>query len=125
MSQVRIDAAGEPVACTLGTGELGLQVERWTTLYAAAGTERAVTGDGLQLHFRRDPVVERELRDLVAVEVECCKWARWTVEASPDELILEVGSTGEGVALIQSWFVGGAAQRWPTADRAQGLRSRA
>lgn len=98
--------AEAPVACTLGSTELGAQVERWRKLYAAAGTERAARHDGLRLRFRREPSVERALHDLVAVEIECCEWARWTIETKPGELVLEISSTGHGVPVIQSWSLG-------------------
>ena len=94
-----------PVACTLGSAELGMQAERWRKLYAGAGTERAETGDGVRLRFRRDVAVERELRELVAVENECCAWAAWTIEADACELVLEVRSTGDGIPVIHGWFL--------------------
>jgi hypothetical protein len=96
------------IACTLGSDELGRPVERWKVLYADAGIARAATDEGVRVRFRRDPRVERELRELVAVEVECCAWAAWTVEAG-DELVLEIGSTGDGVAVIHGWFLDQAA----------------
>jgi hypothetical protein len=42
----------------------------------AAGVDRAATAEGVTLTFRADERVERELRELVAVENECCAWAR-------------------------------------------------
>jgi hypothetical protein len=97
------DAAG--VACTLGSAELGTQLQRWKALYGGAGRERIVADDGLSVRFRRDPVVEDELRALVAVEIECCAWATWTVEVEDDELILSIRSSGDGTAVIHSWFL--------------------
>lgn len=88
-----------PVACTLAAPGLGTQVERWTKLYAIAGTERIETDDGLRVSFRRNPAVENELRDLVAVEIECCAWADWTIEDGAENLTLEVTPTGDGVDL--------------------------
>src|SRR5262245_693725 len=93
------------IACTLGSNELRTQAERWTRLIAGAGTRRAVTGTGLRLHFRRDPAVERELRQLVAVETECCGWATWTVEAAADDLVVAIGSSGHGVSVIHGLFL--------------------
>jgi hypothetical protein len=95
-----------PVACTLGAAELATQAARWKALFAGAATERVVTGDGLRVAFRRDPAVERELRELVAVEIECCKWADWRIDARPRELVLDISATGDGIPVIQSWFLG-------------------
>ena len=94
----------EPVACTLGASEHATQAERWKTLYAGAAIERVETDDGLRVSFRRDPAVERELRELVAVEVECCRWADWKVETGSTTVALEVSSSGEGIAVIHGWF---------------------
>ena len=103
MTELMNDA---PVACTLSASALATQAERWKTLYAGAGIERVPTDNGLRVTFRSDPAVERELRELVAVEVECCRWADWRVETGSGAVTLEVSSTGEGIAVIHGWFVG-------------------
>jgi hypothetical protein len=93
-----------PIACTLGAAELATQAGRWQALSAAAATKRTVTEKGLRLAFRRDPAVERELTALVAVEVECCRWADWRIDADADELVLEISSTGDGIPVIHNWL---------------------
>jgi hypothetical protein len=95
----------EPVACTLGSSELGTQVERWKTLYAETGFGRTETDDGVRVHFRRSDEAERELTALVGVERECCKWAELKLEADEDDLILEITSTGDGVSVMHTWFL--------------------
>jgi hypothetical protein len=96
-----------PVACTLGSKELGTQVERWEKLYAEAGIARIETHDGLRVSFRRGGAVERELRDLAAVEIECCAWADWTVQADADEPVLEVTSREDGLPVLHGFFLAG------------------
>jgi hypothetical protein len=95
-----------PITCTLGSAELGPQVERWQTLYAAAGIRRTKIDAGLRVSFRPDPAVEDELRALVAIEVECCRWANWSIDAKPHELILEISSTGDGIPVVHRWIGG-------------------
>lgn len=74
-------------------------------LVRTAGIDRAATTDGVTLTFRSDPRVERELRALVAIETECCTWARWEVRADGDGgLVMHAGTTGHGVAVLQSMF---------------------
>ena len=97
--------ASRAIACTLGSGPLATQVERWTSLYTGAGIERVETEDGLRVSFRPDPAVEEELGALVAVEVECCRWASWSVEAQADALVLEISSTADGVPVIHGWLL--------------------
>lgn len=91
-----------PVACTLASTVFRTQVERWTKLYADAGTERIETDDGLHVSFRRSPAVENELRALVAVEIECCAWADWTIEDGAENLTLSVTSTSNSVDVIHT-----------------------
>ena len=98
----------EPVACTLTTTDLARQSERWTTLLARAGTARIETADGLRLEFTDDARVERDLRELVAVESDCCRWAKWSVAHERGALAMEVCSTGDGVAALHGMFAGSA-----------------
>lgn len=93
------------IACTLGSAALGRQVERWQALYAEAGIRRTEIDAGLRVSFRPDRAVEDELRALVAIEVECCGWADWTIAANPHELILEISSTGDGIPVIHRWVL--------------------
>jgi hypothetical protein len=93
-----------PVACTLTSVGLAAQAGRWARLMAGAMTERTQTSDGLRMSFRPEPGVEEELRRLVAVENSCCSWAAWTVETNAEATVLDVRSTGPGVATLHSMF---------------------
>jgi hypothetical protein len=91
-----------PVACALTAAGLAAQGKRWAQLIARAMTERAETADGVRLRFRAED--EEELRALVAVENECCSWATWTVERDAGTFVLDVRSTGEGIATLHGMF---------------------
>ena len=55
--------------------------------------------------FRADAGVEHELRELVAIENQCCAWARWEVQAvGHGELVMRARASGDGVATLQSMF---------------------
>lgn len=95
-----------PIACTLTAANLAEQAGRWKRLAARAMTGRAQTADGLRLSFRTGPGVEQELRELAAVETECCGWATWTVEPTAHQVVLDVRSAGDGVATLHSMFTG-------------------
>jgi hypothetical protein len=97
------------IACELGSDETGAQVKRWLRLGRDAGLERVETEDGLRIRFRGEPAVEEELRALVAVESNCCSWARWEVRRADGELILTVSSTPEGAATLHTMFSTGTA----------------
>jgi hypothetical protein len=102
------------IACTLSSSGLAAQARRWEQLIAQSMTEYAETADGLRLSFRPEPGVAEELRRLVAVENECCPWAAWTVETNAGATVLDVRSTGPGVATLHGMF--------RPADRAQAAR---
>jgi hypothetical protein len=95
-----------PVACSLSPAGLAAQAGRWERLAARAMTERTETPHGLRIGFRPEPGAEQELRALVAVETECCPWATWTVAASAGQIVLDVRSAGEGVAVLHAMFIG-------------------
>ena len=96
---------GEPViACALTGEQMGAQAQRWRQLGQDAGLGRTETQDGLRLRFRDEPAFERELRALVAVESECCPWARWDVHRVSGELVLHVHAPGEGAAALHAMF---------------------
>lgn len=96
------DAA--PVACTLSAAGLATQAARWMRLGARAMTRRTETADGLRISFRPEPGAEQELRELVAVENECCRWATWTVRADSRQLVLDVRSAGDGISTLHGMF---------------------
>lgn len=93
-----------PVACTLMPADLAAQVGRWARLIARAMTGRAETPDGVRLSFRSEPGTEDELRALVAAENQCCSWATWTVDTSTGTTVLDVRSSGDGVAALYTMF---------------------
>jgi hypothetical protein len=93
-----------PVACCLTPADLAAQAGRWQRLIAQALAERTETADGLRMSFRPEPGVEDELRRLVAVETECCPWAAWAVETNAAATVLDVRSTGPGIATLHGMF---------------------
>ena len=106
-----IDASADldaaiPVACSLTSAGLAVQAQRWFRLAARALSQRATTPDGLRLTFRTGPDVEAELRELAAIENECCSWARWIVTATEERVIVDVRSAGDGVAALHGMFAG-------------------
>ena len=100
------DDGAAPYACTLTPTDLAAQATRWQQLADRAMTERTETAHGLRIAFRAEPGVEEELRRLVAVEDECCSWARWTAETGTRQIVLDVRSTGYGIAVLHGMFTG-------------------
>jgi hypothetical protein len=96
-----------PVACALDAVSLRSQSGRWDRVLAASGQDRLNTVNGIRLRFRADPGVAQEVRELVAVENDCCGWADWTVTDPGDVVDVVVVSTGEGVAALHGMFIRG------------------
>lgn len=99
-------APSAPIACTLTSANLAEQAGRWQRLAARAMTARDQTADGLRIRFRAGPGVEQELRELVAVENECCAWATWVIEPAAQQVVLDIRAAGDGVAAMHSMFTG-------------------
>jgi len=85
--------------CTLTSDELATRGVRWRSLGAA---DVADTTNGLRLSFPAQ--VEVELRELAALERECCAFARWDVTRHGDLALLDITAEGEAVAAVQSLF---------------------
>jgi hypothetical protein len=98
------ETADMPVACSLTSADLATQAGRWQQLAARAMVERAETGTGLRISFRPEPGAEDELRQLVATENECCRWAQWSVDTTAGQLALVVRSSGAGIATLHGMF---------------------
>jgi hypothetical protein len=92
------------VACGLGGKGLDVQAGRWRRLVGEAGLGAVETDEGVRVRFRGEPSVERELRALIAVERECCRWARWGIRRDGRALVLDVRSNEEGAAILHRLF---------------------
>jgi hypothetical protein len=93
---------GNAVACTLGAADLWTQAERWRRLMAGAAVAHHETPTGVRIEFRADAGVSEQLGQLVATESECCSWAKWAVDVAADAVVLDVTSTGAGIAALHN-----------------------
>ncbi|HEX4063646.1 MAG TPA: hypothetical protein VHY58_21735 [Streptosporangiaceae bacterium] len=94
-----------PVACTLGAGDLADRVTRWRAVAARAAGERSPTEHGVRLSFATGPGVAAELRELAALERDCCAFATWSVRQDGDRVLVEVsGDSPEAAQAVQVMF---------------------
>lgn len=91
-------------ACALGRGDLVGRRQRWLRLSERALIEKRPIPAGVQLRFEGLDAVERELRDLVALERDCCSFAEWALSRRDGELSLEVTATGDAIAAVRALF---------------------
>jgi len=94
----------ELVACTLSDTDLKTQRDRWINVGTNFGIGREKTDDGLRLTFKDHPLVEQELRALVAVENDCCSWASWSVQREEGVLVMAARAKGEGILTLHGMF---------------------
>ena len=105
MTGVQPDRPEAAVACSLTQADLGQRQERWLRLGERALAGSVITDNGLRLIFRAAPGIETELRELTALERDCCAFATWAVHNHGDELALDVSvDSVEGIAAVQAMF---------------------
>jgi hypothetical protein len=94
-----------PISCSLGQGDLAERQRRWHALAGNAILDVAQTGHGLRMRFRAGPGIGAELRDLAALERDCCSFADWTVHSDADAHVMDVrGSSPAAVAAVHAMF---------------------
>ena len=91
-------------ASAAALGAAGAQVQRGTLDDLDSLRSVAAASDGVIHLFRPEPGGEEALRALVALENECCPWARWTLARRAGVIVLDVGSTGTGIAALHGWL---------------------
>lgn len=90
----------KPVACSLGAAELELRRARWQALSDSALVEHGQRREGVRHVYRAEPDVERELRELVALEAECCPFLDFEVAAGGDRLVLDISGPEVAADLV-------------------------
>jgi len=77
---------------------------RWLRLSEQALLEKEPIPAGMRLHFRMLDGAEGELRELAALERECCSFAAWSVRREGADLTLDVTADVERVAALRALF---------------------
>ena len=93
-----------PLACSLHGADLEERRQRWGALIQRSLLDQEPTEHGVRQRYRREPDVERELRELARAERDCCGFASWDVRSSDDFVELEVSSTPDGAAVVREMF---------------------
>jgi hypothetical protein len=93
-----------PIACSLEARGAADRLVEWERLINDALRSQIATATGVELAFSASPEVKRRLEDLVALERECCAFARWTLTRDRAELVLRVDAQADGVAAVQELF---------------------
>lgn len=81
--------------CSLDEAALAERRERWRRLAARALNSAERTPDGARQRLRASAGVEGELRELIALEADCCPTLSFELSVVEEELLLEVRGPAE------------------------------
>ena len=86
--------AGPPIACTLTAADLWDRQRAWLRLGSHITAFEDAPG-GLDLSFAPVPGLLPSLRQLVALEAECCAWMTFQIADPPGKVRLSIRAKGE------------------------------
>jgi hypothetical protein len=89
-----------PIACSLGPHELAGRADEWRALGESALIGAARTEAAAVQRYRRAPEVEARLRELVALEAECCPFLDFERAEEGDEIVLKVSGPPEAAGMV-------------------------
>ena len=84
-----MDDAAQPLACSLDDTELAARLDAWGQVVVRATTRRVEDGR-IVAAYPNDPELRDRLRELIALERECCSFLRFDVEERPDVIVTEL-----------------------------------
>jgi hypothetical protein len=96
----RIRATSETIACTLSADDLKDVQAAWQKLFRASLISRDLVPGGLRLTVH--PGAEPALRQLIDIEVDCCRWI--TFELDGPSVTMTAEGNGEE-AVRGMWIV--------------------
>jgi hypothetical protein len=109
-SEVVPDTGGRaelPLACTLGSADGAERIRRWQQLAAVGVPVVRLAGHRLEVRYRPEPGVLKELQSLARAEAECCAFVEWAVteqDGNPTLLVRAEQDDPECIAPIAALF---------------------
>ncbi|MET0609405.1 MAG: hypothetical protein ABW045_11685 [Gaiellaceae bacterium] len=94
----------QPVACTLTPDAFRNRTGALAALGARALLTREQTADGERLTFIDSPVIEQELRDVIAAEATCCAFLDLDLYRDGERLVLDVTGPADAQPIIAELF---------------------
>ena len=101
------EAAGMPVACTLGPNDGAARMRRWEALSKQGLPTARRRGHLLEVRYQLTLDLHEELEALAAAERECCSFVAWNVTQDQDYVVLRVAAdpgAPDDVAAIAALF---------------------
>jgi hypothetical protein len=104
---LKVDRTGmtdQPIACTLAVADVPGRLARLDTLTADALLDRQPIPGGMRSRFRDAPAVEPRVRELVALESECCAFLSFEVGRAGDAIVLDITGSPDAQPVIEQFF---------------------
>jgi hypothetical protein len=96
----------DTVACVLDGNAYRARVARIQALMDQALIARERVETAVRMRFRRDAGVEAHLKELVALEQECCPFLVFALDTLPREVVLTISGPENAAALLDDAFGG-------------------
>ena len=84
-----VDRSAQPLACSLDDTELAARLAAWRQVVVRATTRRVEDGRIVAAYPNDAELLDR-LRELIALERECCSFLHFDVEERPDVIVTEL-----------------------------------
>ncbi len=92
----------KPIACTLGTSQLGQRLDEIAALGAESLLGHELEDGAHTLRFRRDDRTRRQLEEIVAAEARCCPFLDLSISEGDSELLLTIAASDGGEAVAEA-----------------------
>jgi hypothetical protein len=89
-----------PIACSLPHEQYAARSDQWNAVAAEALIEAGKTSSGAVQRYRASDRVERELKELIRLEGECCPFLGFDLKREKDEIVLEVTGPDQASDLL-------------------------
>jgi hypothetical protein len=84
-----MDRPAQPLSCSLDDTELTARLDAWRQVVARA-TTRGVEDGRIVTTYPKDRQLRDRLRELIALEGQCCSFLRFDVDERPDAIVTEL-----------------------------------
>jgi hypothetical protein len=92
----------QPIACTLGTSQLGQRLDEIAALGAKSLLGHDLKDGAHTLRFRRDDGTRHQLEEIVAAEAQCCSFLDLSISEREDDLVLAIAAPEGGDQLAEA-----------------------
>jgi hypothetical protein len=94
----------QPIACSLPAADFQLRKQDAAQIAREALRSREPLAGGTRLTFAASGDTERNLRELIAAEADCCSFLRFELDRDGETLLLDVTGPDDAQPIIAELF---------------------